>query len=177
MHQMELQQLDSSGTAVATMSQDGRATQRAPCGSPKVTIWTLIRSPFSTIRRIITYLTSFVPLIYRLNLHLNPERRQLPPRDTASRFIRQFEELYSSRHLPFADTGYAEVTRRCKEDLQFLMVVLVSEEHDDTTQFCRDVLCDDRLKEWIIAHECVIWAGNVADSEAHTGTPLDDGLS
>jgi FAS-associated factor 2 len=54
----------------------------------------------------------------------------------------------------------------------FLLVILVSEEHDDTPAFCKDVLCDDDFREWVRENECTVWAGNVADSEAHTGTLL-----
>ena len=50
-----------------------------------------------------------------------------------------------------------------------MVVVLVSEEHDDTPVFCREVLCDGVFSEWIRENECFVWGGNVADSEAHTG--------
>lgn len=62
------------------------------------------------------------------------------------------------------------MTQQVKISLQFLMVILVSEEHDDTAAFCKDVLCDVELLNWVQANDCVVWAGNVADSEAHTGT-------
>jgi FAS-associated factor 2 len=140
---------------------------------PKLSIWSLLRSPFTTIQRILAFITSFIPFFSRFNLRFRPVRRQLAPRDAASRFIREFEELYGRRHIPFEDVGYAEATRRAKENLQFLMVVLVSEEHDDTAAFCKDVLCDDQLREWTTSNDCVIWAGNVADSESHTGTSLE----
>jgi FAS-associated factor 2 len=32
------------------------------------------------------------------------------------------------------------------------------------------VLCDEGLEEWIRTNDCVVWGGNIADSEAHTGT-------
>ena len=57
------------------------------------------------------------------------------------------------------------------------MVVLISEEHDDTAAFCKDVLCDEALSEWIRTNDCSVWGGNIADSEAHTGTiPLQPPL-
>lgn len=49
--------------------------------------------------------------------------------------------------------------------------MLLSEVHDDTTPFCTDVLCDETFREWVREHEVICWAGNVADSEAHTGIP------
>jgi len=65
--------------------------------------------------------------------------------------------------------GYAQVSQLSKEQDRYLVVVLVSEEHDDTPVFCREVLCDGAFSEWIRENECFVWGGNVADSEAHTG--------
>jgi FAS-associated factor 2 len=117
-------------------------------------------------------LTSLLPFLARLPLlHTPPTRRQLSPADTASRFQREFEEVYGPQHIPFEPArGYAECTRRAKDEDRYLLVVLLSEVHDDTTSFCSDVLCDETFREWVREHEVICWAGNVADSEAHTGT-------
>jgi FAS-associated factor 2 len=75
--------------------------------------------------------------------------------------------------VPFEPArGYAEVTRRAKDEDRYLLVVLVSEVHDDTAPFCRDVLCDGTFRGWVRENDVVCWAGNVADSEAHTGISL-----
>jgi hypothetical protein len=99
-----------------------------------------------------------------------PPRRQLPPQDTASRFIQEFEELYGHRHINFEKCGYSEVTRRVTESDKYLLVILLSDVHDDTTGFCKEVCCDEGFQEWIHANDCLVWGGNIADSEAHTGT-------
>ena len=83
--------------------------------------------------------------------------------------MREFEERYGRDHVKFEERGYADVAKHVKENLLFLVVILVSEEHDDTPAFCKDILCDDALKEWLQSNECIIWGGNVADAEAHTG--------
>jgi FAS-associated factor 2 len=160
---IELDRLNAAGARHASAERP-----RAP---PKLTIWSLLRSPLTTIQRILAFITSFVPFLSQFKFSSRPVRRQLAPRDAASRFIREFDELYGRRHIPFEDSGYAQVTRRAKENLQFLMVFLLSEEHDDTPQFCKDILCDEHLREWISSNDCVVWAGNVADSESHTGIP------
>ena len=64
------------------------------------------------------------------------------------------------------------MTHHVKDNDVYLLVVLVSEEHDDTPAFCRDVLCDDQLSEWVRANDVVVWGGNVADSESHTGISI-----
>lgn len=135
----------------------------------KFNLWTLLWSPFSTIHRIFTFITTFIPYLARFSLKATPARRQLPPQDTASRFIREFEELYGPDHIAFENRGYSDVTAYVKQNDLYLLVILLSDEHDDTPAFCRDVLCNDQLKEWLHSNDCVVWGGNVADSEAHTG--------
>jgi len=142
-------------------------TPRPP--PPKLSFWTLLRSPFATVHRILTFITTLLPFLSRFSLRSTPRRRQLPPQDTASRFVREFEERYGSEHIKFEERGYADVTKHVKENLLFLVVILVSEDHDDTPGFCKDVLCDDALREWMQSNECIVWGGNVADAEAHTG--------
>ncbi|CAN9471908.1 unnamed protein product [Alternaria alternata] len=96
-------------------------------------------------------------------------RRPLNPRDTAARFIREFEEEYGSHNLPFFESGYAQAFDLAKKNLQFLMVVLVSPEHDETSSFVRDTLLSPEVVEFVRNPEnnIILWAGNVQDSEAY----------
>jgi len=170
--EIEMESLNRAGSSVGILFPVALLTQIAPRPPPqKLTFWSLLRSPFTTLHRILAFVTAFFPFISRFTLPTTPTRRQLSPQDTASRFIREFEERYGREHVPFEDRGYAEVTKEVRTSLRFLLVILVSEEHDDTAGFCKDVLCDVELLNWVRANECVVWAGNVADSEAHTGTP------
>jgi FAS-associated factor 2 len=130
----------------------------------------LLRSTFTIFQRILTFITTFFPYLTRFGILSGPSRRQLAPQDTASRFIREFEERDGSEHVKFEEHGYAAMTHSVKENLGFLVIVLLSEEHDDTAGFCKDVLCDDQLREWLPRNDCSVWGGNVADAEAHTGT-------
>jgi FAS-associated factor 2 len=93
----------------------------------------------------------------------------LNPRDTAARFIREFEEEYGSHNLPFFESGYAQAFDLAKKNLQFLMVVLVSPEHDETSSFIRDTLLSPEVVEFVRNPEnnIILWAGNVQDSEAY----------
>jgi len=96
-------------------------------------------------------------------------RRPLNPRDTAARFIREFEEEYGSHTLPFSESGYAQAFDLAKKNLQFLMVVLVSPEHDETSSFIKDTLLAPEVVEFVRNPEnnIILWAGNVQDSEAY----------
>jgi FAS-associated factor 2 len=173
--EIELDRLNTTGARLGIIPLKFSLTVDAsPRHPPKVTLWTLICSPFTTLHRILAFFTTFIPYISRFRVNSTPTRRQLPPQDTASRFVREFEELYGLRHIPFEQRGYADLTHHVKDNDVYLLVVLVSEEHDDTPAFCRDVLCDDQLSEWVRVNDVVVWGGNVADSEAHTGMNLID---
>lgn len=96
-------------------------------------------------------------------------RRMLSPEDTAARFKREFEEEYGSHALPFFGNGYAQALDLAKKELKFLLVLLVSPEHDDTSSFTRDTLLSPDFIRFVNNPEnnIVLWAGNVHDSEAY----------
>jgi FAS-associated factor 2 len=96
-------------------------------------------------------------------------RRPLNPRDTAARFIREFEEEHGPHQLPFFESGYAQAFDLAKKNLQFLLVILVSPEHDETNSFIHDTLLSPDVVSFIRdpSNNIILWAGNVQDSEAY----------
>jgi FAS-associated factor 2 len=96
-------------------------------------------------------------------------RRQLNPRDTAARFKREFEEEYGPNSLTFFDGGYAQARDLAQKDLKFLLVFLMSLEHDYTSTFVRDTLLSPEVIAFLNdpANNIILWAGNVQDSEAY----------
>lgn len=96
-------------------------------------------------------------------------RRQLNPRDTAARFKREFEEEYGPNSLPFFDGGYAQARDLVQKDLKFLLVVLISPEHDSMSTFVQDTLLSPEVTAFLNdpANNIILWAGNVQDSEAY----------
>lgn len=93
----------------------------------------------------------------------------LNPQDTAARFKREFEEEYGTQALPFFSNGYAQALDLAKKELKFLLVLLVSPEHDDTSSFVRDTLLSPDFIQFVNNPEnnIILWAGNVQDSEAY----------
>ena len=91
------------------------------------------------------------------------------PRDTAARFIREFEEEYGTHELQFFEDGYAQAYDVAKKDLKFLLVVLISPEHDDTATFVREILLSSEVGTFINdpQNNIILWAGSVQDSEAY----------
>ncbi|KAA8651659.1 clathrin-mediated endocytosis regulator UBX3 [Aspergillus tanneri] len=96
-------------------------------------------------------------------------RRALGPKDTAARFIREFEEEYGTNSLGFLENGYNMVLEKAHQDLKFLLVVLLAPEHDDTNGWVRDTLLSREVVEFVNdpQNDVLIWGGNVQDSEAY----------
>lgn len=96
-------------------------------------------------------------------------RRALTPKDTAARFIREFEEEYGTHSLPFLENGYNMALEKAHRELKFLLVVLLSPEHDDTSCWVRDTLLSREVVEFVNSsqNDLLIWGGNVQDSEAY----------
>ena len=141
----------------------------------------LFLTPFNLLTRLvggsfslIGYILSFIPrllpglFVRRPSPRIRSGRRPLSPRDTAARFAREFEEDYGQHNLSFYEGGYATAYDLAKRDLKFLLVVLLSPEHDDTPTFVRETLLSEEVVNYINGREdLILWAGNVQDSEAY----------
>ncbi|KZF19721.1 UBX-domain-containing protein [Xylona heveae TC161] len=145
----------------------------------------LLFAPFSLLYRFIStsfglfgYLFPFLPrLLSRLSpattqparLRDTTGRRPLNARDTAARFAREFEEEYGAHSLPFVENGYAQSFDMAKKDLKFLLVILLSPEHDETASFVRNTLLAPEVVEYINdpRNNIILWGGSVQDSEPY----------
>jgi len=138
----------------------------------------LVYAIVSRAFRLFGYLFPFLPRLFgRIRgtsqgsspRHSAGGRIALKPRDAALRLIRELEEEYGSNEVPFFENGYAQALDAAKKDLKFLLVVLLSPEHDDTSSFIRDTLFDPTVTNYVKdpANNIVVWAGTVQDAEAY----------
>ncbi|QPC70198.1 hypothetical protein HYE68_000950 [Fusarium pseudograminearum] len=145
----------------------------------------LLLTPFSlgwraasTLFRTLIYALSFLPASIRpravtsrisTGFRGTNGRRPLMPRDTASRFKREFEEEYGENDLPFFEGGVAQAHDQAKKDLKFMLVVILSPEHDDTESFVKETLLSPEVVAFIKdpSNNILLWGGNVLDSEAY----------
>lgn len=148
-------------------------------------IFSIFLTPFNLLYRLVSfsagylgYLFPFLPRLLSGFLSRSSRtrltrsttgRRPLSPRDTAARFSREFEEEYGSHDLQFYQDGYARAYDLAKKDLRFLLVVLLSPEHDDTASFVRGTLLSQEVVQFINdpQNNLILWAGTVQDSEAY----------
>ncbi|KAI9163614.1 UBX domain-containing protein [Paramyrothecium foliicola] len=132
----------------------------------------------STVFRTVLYMLSFLPAPLRPRAVTNRistglrsinGRRMLMPRDTAARFKREFDEEYGQNELPFFEGGIAQAHDLAKKELKFLLVILMSPEHDDTESFVKGTLLAPEVVEYIKdpTNNIILWGGNVLDSEAY----------
>ncbi|OJI96938.1 hypothetical protein ASPVEDRAFT_158831 [Aspergillus versicolor CBS 583.65] len=96
-------------------------------------------------------------------------RRPLAPKDTAARFIREFEEEYGTNSLEFLENGYNMALEKAHRELKFLLVVLVAPEHDHTDAWVKDTLLSKEVTDFINdpQNNIIVWGGNVQDAEAY----------
>ncbi|OJJ45648.1 hypothetical protein ASPZODRAFT_143534 [Penicilliopsis zonata CBS 506.65] len=144
----------------------------------------LLFTPFNLLYRLLyssfQLFGSLFPFLPRLlNVTANPAlqggrrntngRRTLGPKDTAARFIREFEEEYGPNSFPFLENGYNMALDKAHRDLKFLLVVLLSPEHDDTSSWVRETLLSREVTEYITSSQgdLLVWGGNVQDSETY----------
>ena len=146
-------------------------------------ILSLLFTPFSLLYKIFSsslglfsFLFPFLPRMLRPNTATSTGRRSnttgrrsLKPRDSAARIKREFEEEYGENTLPFYEGGYAQALDVAKKDLKFLLILLISPEHDDTSTFIRDTLLTPGVQSFVNnpTNEIMFWAGDVRDSEAY----------
>ncbi|KUJ23635.1 UBX domain protein [Mollisia scopiformis] len=96
-------------------------------------------------------------------------RRPLKPTDSAVRLKRELEEEYGNNSLPFYEGGYAQALDLAKRDLKFLLILLLSPEHDDTSSFIRETLLAPEVQTFVNdpAKNIILWTGDIRDSEAY----------
>ncbi|CAB4423611.1 unnamed protein product [Rhizophagus irregularis] len=84
----------------------------------------------------------------------------------ATQFIQKFVEKYGNVHPEFFRGTLSEAMERAKNELRFVMVILQSDEHDDTDKFNRDTLTSDLLITFLRENNIITWAGDVKDPES-----------
>jgi len=170
-------QQNSADAAPRIVPQDDQIIGRPPFLLGLIfTPFSLIYKLLSAAYRLFTYIFPFLPRGLRPNPATGTARRpnttgrrSLKPRDAAARLKREVEEEYGENTIPFYEGGYAQALDLAKKDLKFLLIILTSPEHDDTSSWIRETLLSGEVQSFLNnpTNEIILWAGDVRDSEAY----------
>ncbi|KAI8620363.1 hypothetical protein BC830DRAFT_1099718 [Chytriomyces sp. MP71] len=129
--------------------------------------------PLTLSFKIVWVLLSFAATIFPFNLIFKSHQRvsappssQRDPQATAARFLLDYEAKHGSEHPAFFQGTYSQALEICKRELRCLVVILHSEEHDDTEAFCRDTLASPIVLNFLREKRFLVWGGNICESEA-----------
>ncbi|KAG0720696.1 FAS-associated factor 2 [Chionoecetes opilio] len=123
------------------------------------------------LRLTLTSLSSILLFLYRI---VYPYPRRLSPHhiptvtdplEDVLRFIREYEAEYGTHHPAFFQGSYSQALSHAKTELKFLLVYLHCADHQDTPFFCRTMLSDATLIEYI--NTMVFWGCSVTSSEGY----------
>lgn len=92
-----------------------------------------------------------------------------PPdrRESGVEFTEFFEKHYGELHPNFLQTTYVKALEKAKKEIKFLLVFLISEEHDATDNFCRSTISSPELVSFLEENDVLAWAGNVKYTEGY----------
>ncbi|KAL7750614.1 UBX domain-containing protein 10 [Sorochytrium milnesiophthora] len=68
---------------------------------------------------------------------------------------------------PFFPGAYKQLVATVKRDLRFAVVYLHSPEHDETDDFCRNVLLSTELTSFLRRENVLLWGASVQDAEGY----------
>ncbi|KAL9622939.1 MAG: hypothetical protein Q9160_002657 [Pyrenula sp. 1 TL-2023] len=163
-----------------TPQSTAQTTYRAPF------LLSLFFLPFNLAYRIFSTGLSYFPFLQRIFSRLlsstastrpttsssSSTRRPLPPSDAATRFIREFNEEYgpSSHSLPFTESSFNACLDTAKSSLKYLLVLLISPEHDDTPSWVRSTLLTAQFSSFLTSHSpsLILWGGTLLDPEPYS---------
>ncbi|RCI16204.1 hypothetical protein L249_1874 [Ophiocordyceps polyrhachis-furcata BCC 54312] len=177
-HENLQQSLEAAGSRRPRTDPAPRIVPQQPVTHRTPWLLGILLAPFgwgyraaSALARTCCYLLSFLPagLRPRAVTTSSRGRRMLLPRDTAARFKREFDEEYGANELPLFEGGLAQAHDLAKKDVKFLLMLLISPEHDDTASFVRETLLSVDVVDFLRnpANGIILWGGNVLDSEAY----------
>lgn len=83
-------------------------------------------------------------------------------------FRKSYHSIYGTAepHLPFYDGTFSAASKEAIQRLQCVLLVLVSIDHPNTAEFCKTVLTNNELIEFVREKNVLVWAGSVDEKEA-----------
>ncbi|GAX73327.1 hypothetical protein CEUSTIGMA_g781.t1 [Chlamydomonas eustigma] len=89
----------------------------------------------------------------------------MDPTDQARWFIRSFKSAHGDCHPRFVEASFRAAMSQAKSEAKFTLVYLHAPEHQDTPNFCSNVLSSPELVSYV-NDNFLCWGGNVQHSDA-----------
>jgi len=96
-----------------------------------------------------------------------PDQQRGARMTCAEKFIQYFEENFGEKHPVFYRGTYKQALLDIKDNYQVLIVIVNSPEHDDTPEFCRNIIASDTFIDYIKERNFIVWAGSVNEIEGY----------
>eukprot|EP00958_Prasinococcus_capsulatus_P006369 scaffold603_cov404-Prasinococcus_capsulatus_cf.AAC.43 len=160
----------SAGTSdVAPVAADRQGVRAATAAYPTA-MWNL---PVRLLQNSFRFVTSAVGLGFQIvGFVAMPLLRLVGGLGTGiqsmgtEQFLSEFEGRYGVHHPIFHSGTYSEAMREAQRTFKFLLVYLHSAEHTNTPAFCRNILCDPEVVEFL-DENFVVWAGDIRGADAY----------
>ncbi|TPX77378.1 hypothetical protein CcCBS67573_g01367 [Chytriomyces confervae] len=158
----------SSASSSAPASIPKPAIRQKKVSSPMTLMQTLLYPATLAVRIVWVLLSTIFPfsLLFSSRSALPaPPHSARDSQSTAARFLLDYEAKYGEEHPAFFQGTYSQALEVCKRELRCLLVILHSDEHDDTESFCRDTLASPSLHQFLREKRLVVWGGDIRESE------------
>uniref|UniRef100_A0A1I8HII3 UBX domain-containing protein n=1 Tax=Macrostomum lignano TaxID=282301 RepID=A0A1I8HII3_9PLAT len=139
--------------------------QQAPVGWFRW-IESIVMLPFRFFSHSVGSLLRFVLSILRpAAVAAAPHRPVVDPVGDVRQFLEQFEQLYGEQHPVVRVCSYSQALDAARNELRFLLVYLHAESHQDTDQFCRQVLVSEVFSAFLQASGINFWMCSISSPE------------
>lgn len=92
---------------------------------------------------------------------------QTDPLTDIANFINKFENKYGQQHPTFYNGSYNQAILEAKKDLKFLIVYLHNNLHEETDEFCKQVLTHLEVVNYIRRNNLLFWACSIDLKEGY----------
>lgn len=158
-------QTNTSGQSFQGHQESNQRRTRDDSSRQDVSVFTEILRFFSIPVNFVLD-TVFRVLRFALSI-IRPDPRIRDPVYEINQYIEVFESSYGTRHPVFYRGAYSASLAEAKKDLKFLLVYLHSPSHQDTPDFCKNILIHPEVVSYITRNNLLFWSSSIESAEGH----------
>jgi len=105
-------------------------------------------------------------LAWILPSSFNNPYASLDPASATTKFTQNFERQYGNVHPSFAEESYVHAFQRSKKEFKFVVIYLHSSQHQDTDEFCSQLVATETVSGFLNDH-FIVWANDIRSPEGY----------